>query len=195
MVLITSEGNYPLHIFGKHNLQNLMGAKAVLNRIGVTDTLFYEAITSFQGVGKRMEQLSIGNVPIYRDYAHAPSKVEATVKALKEHYPDKNLVACLELHTFSSLMSSFLPKYKNKMKDADVRVVYYNPATVTHKKLAPLATEDIQQAFQDEELHVFTSEEDMLAFLRSLSWSNSVLLLMSSGTFNNLNLNQLQLLS
>lgn len=192
VILSTPEGKFTLSIFGKHNLQNLMGAKAVLNRIGVTDAVFYDAMTTFTGAGKRMEKISPENgIPIYRDYAHAPSKVEATVEAVKSHFPEKSLVACLELHTFSSLMSSFLPNYKGKMKIADIRIVYFNPATVTHKKLPALSSNDIKHAFQDDQLHVFTSREEMLEFLSTLPWEDSVLLLMSSGTFDKLDLQEL----
>ncbi len=191
--LKTTEGDFTLKIFGRHNLLNLMGAKAVLNRIGVTDAMFYPAIASFEGAGKRLQPvINNDHTIVYRDYAHAPSKVRATVEAVKSRYPEKTVVACLELHTFSSLMQSFLPKYKGAMKVADVRVVYFNPMTVRHKKLPALTVEDIQKAFQDESMHVFDSRDALTDFLRSLDWNDSILLLMSSGTFDRLELTKLE---
>lgn len=186
-ILKTSEGEFPLKIFGRHNLLNLMGAKSILNRIGVTDAMFFGAITSFEGAGRRLEPILRHNSTlVYRDYAHAPSKVRATVAAVKEQYADNQLVACLELHTFSSLMQSFLPNYKDSMNLADVRVVYFNPMTVTHKKLPALTREDIRKAFGDEELKVFDDRVELTRFLKTMDWDQSVLLLMSSGTFDHL---------
>ncbi len=190
-VLSRLEGDVPLEIFGRHNLLNMMGAKTVLNRIGVQDNDFYQAIQSFRGAGKRLQKIESGNgLTIFRDYAHAPSKVRATVNAVREQFTDRRLVACLELHTFSSLTKSFLPNYRNSMEGADTRIVYFNPATVTHKKLPGITADDIKTAFEDSELQVFTSKEDMLAYLKETVSPDAVLLLMSSGTFDRLDIGQ-----
>lgn len=192
-ILITAEGKeVPVLVFGNHNMKNISGAYAVCERLGITDEQFYEAIQSFKGASKRLELLGKNEtVNIYRDFAHAPSKVEATTAALKEQYPERTLVACAELHTFSSLNKAFLSQYRRKLKAADVAVVYYNPQTVEHKRLEPISEEDIRTAFKREDLHVFTDSSRMVDFLKSLTWENANLLLMSSGTYGDLNLKAL----
>ncbi|SKC15332.1 UDP-N-acetylmuramate--L-alanine ligase [Dyadobacter psychrophilus] len=192
-ILITPDNKeVPVLVFGNHNMKNISGAYAVCERLGITDDQFYEAIQSFKGASKRLELLGKNEtVNIYRDFAHAPSKVEATTAALKEQYPDRTLVACAELHTFSSLNKSFLSQYRRKLKAADIAVVYYNPQTVEHKRLEPISEEDIRTAFKRDDLKVFTDSSEMVAFLKSLPWENANLLLMSSGTFGDLDLKTL----
>ena len=192
-ILITAEGKeVPVLVFGNHNMKNISGAYAVCERLGITDEQFYEAIQSFKGASKRLELLGKNEtVNIYRDFAHAPSKVEATTAALKEQYPDRTLVACAELHTFSSLNKAFLSQYRRKLKAADVAVVYYNPQTVEHKRLEPITEEDIRTAFKRDDLKVFTDSSQMVDFLKSLTWENANLLLMSSGTYGDLDLKTL----
>jgi len=184
--------SYPLKVFGRHNLQNLNGAKGVLGRIGISANQFYEAIQSFEGASKRMEQIGQNDITtIYKDYAHAPSKVKATTRALKEQYPKRELVACLELHTFSSLNKDFLSQYKDTMNYATVPVVYFNPATVVHKQLPEITKSDIQTHFGIADLQVFDDKSELVDFLKTQNWENKNLIMMSSGTFDNLDLNQL----
>ncbi|MCE6990573.1 Mur ligase domain-containing protein [Dyadobacter sp. CY323] len=192
-ILLTAEnGEVPVLVFGNHNMKNISGARAVCERLGITDEEFYKAIQSFKGASKRLELLgSNDSVKVYRDFAHAPSKVEATTIALKEQFPDRTLVACAELHTFSSLNKAFLKQYRRKLKAADVAVVYYNPLTVEHKKLEPISKEDIRLAFKRDDLQVFTDSSEMVTFLKSLTWKNANLLLMSSGTYGDLDLKAL----
>lgn len=192
-ILITPDNKeVPVLVFGNHNMKNISGAYAVCERLGITDDQFYDAIQSFKGASKRLELLGkTETVSIYRDFAHAPSKVEATTAALKEQYPDRTLVACAELHTFSSLNKVFLSQYRRKLKAADIAVVYYNPQTVEHKRLEPISEEDIRTAFKRDDLNVFTDSSQMVSFLKSLTWENANLLLMSSGTYGDLDLKAL----
>ena len=191
--LTTAEnGDIPVLIFGEHNMKNISGARAVCERLGITDEDFYAAIQSFKGASKRMELLgSNSEINIYRDFAHAPSKVEATTSAVKAQFPDRTLVAVAELHTFSSLNKTFLKQYRRKMNTADIAVVYYNPLTVEHKRLEPITEADIKEAFKREDLHVFTDSNALLNFLKTQNWHQANLLLMSSGTFGDLDLKSL----
>ena len=183
----------PLNIFGTHNLQNLMGAMHVLNRMRITDEMFYEAIASFKGASKRLEIIADKqDTRIYRDYAHAPSKVRASISAVANQHPDKELVACLELHTFSSLTASFLPYYKGTLDEADIPVVYFNPKTIAHKRLPALDAEKVREAFENKNIQVFTDRDALTTFLADQSWKNKNLLMMSSGTFDGIDLEALQ---
>lgn len=185
----TSTDQYTFSIFGRHNMQNMEGAKKVCNALGISDADFYTAMQSFKGAAKRLEILKQTNDHIiFRDFAHAPSKVEATVNAVKEQYPEKILVACLELHTFSSLNKDFINQYYNTMQKADVRIVYFNPHTLTLKKLPPLSTTEVQQYFNDNDMHVVNDSAQLLLLLQKLNIVNTNLLLMSSGNFDNLDL-------
>jgi len=189
-----TNGSEKIHIklFGKHNLQNISGAKEVLKKIGISEDQFYQAIPSFKGADKRLEVVAEKNsTTIFKDYAHAPSKVNATTLAVKEQYPERELVACLELHTFSSLTKEFLKEYKGTMKYANLPVIYYNPHTIEHKKLEPITKEDIIQSFNEPRLQVFDDSEKMLEYLQSQDWTHKNLLMMSSGTFNNLDFDKL----
>jgi UDP-N-acetylmuramate: L-alanyl-gamma-D-glutamyl-meso-diaminopimelate ligase len=181
-----------IEVFGEHNLKNLNGARLVLSQIGIEDDEFYAAIPSFKGAAKRLEVVGQNNdTIIYKDFAHAPSKVEATTKAVKAQFPNRTLVACLELHTFSSLNKNFLGEYANKLNTADVPVVYFSPKTLEHKKLPAITLEDIKAHFNNPNLHVFTDNESLKTFLLSQRWRGSNLLMMSSGTFNGLDFNEL----
>ncbi|MGG7662253.1 UDP-N-acetylmuramate--L-alanine ligase [Dyadobacter sp. BHUBP1] len=192
-ILITAEqGEVPVLVFGSHNMKNISGAREVCERLGVTDEQFYDAIRTFKGASKRLELLGTNKtVNVYRDFAHAPSKVEATTNALKEQFPDRTLVACAELHTFSSLNKSFLSQYRRKLKAADVAIVYFNPLTLEHKRLESLSEDDIKAAFKRDDLKVFTNSAELEAFLKSLAWKDANLLLMSSGTFGDIDLKKL----
>jgi UDP-N-acetylmuramate: L-alanyl-gamma-D-glutamyl-meso-diaminopimelate ligase len=188
-LILPNKQELEINIFGEHNLKNLNGARLVLSQIGIDDEEFYAAIPSFKGAAKRLELVGKNaNTVIYKDFAHAPSKVEATAKALKSQFPDRQLVACLELHTFSSLNKDFLGEYANKLNAADVPVVYFSPKTLEHKKLPVITPEDIKVHFNNSNLHVFTDNDSLAAFLLSQNWRNANLLMMSSGTFNGLDL-------
>ena len=179
----------PIKIFGNHNMQNLSGAKEVLKKIGISQEQFFEAIQSFEGAAGRLESMYAGDsVTVYKDFAHAPSKVKATIKAVKELNPSRDLIACFELHTFSSLNKKFIPQYKDSMKAAQVAVVYYNPEKVKEKKFEPLSSADIQAAFAAPGVEVFDDVTKLEAFLNQQSWKNKNLLMMSSGNFGGLEL-------
>jgi len=192
-ILITKEnGEVPVLVFGDHNMKNISGAHEVCERLAITNEEFYQAIQTFKGASKRLELLGKNDsTNVYRDFAHAPSKVGATTSALKQQFPDRTLVAIAELHTFSSLNKAFLKQYRRKLNAADVAVVYYNPLTIEHKKLEPLSEEDIQTAFKRDDLKIFTDSKELESFLKEQNWENSNLLLMSSGTFGDLDLKEL----
>lgn len=180
---------YPIRIFGSHNFQNISAAKEVLKKIGITPEQFFEAITSFEGASGRLEKVKDNtSATVYKDFAHAPSKVKATVKAVKEIYPSRDLVACLELHTFSSLNKRFLPQYKDSMKAAQVPVVYYNPEKMKRKNLEPLSEADIRSAFANPALTVFNDALKLEDFIKQQSWKNKNLLMMSSGNFGGIDI-------
>jgi UDP-N-acetylmuramate: L-alanyl-gamma-D-glutamyl-meso-diaminopimelate ligase len=189
--LTTADGNIPLSIFGNHNLQNLEGARLVCQEIGISANQFYDAIQSFKGAAKRLEL--IGNkskTTVYKDFAHSPSKLKATVNAVKSQYKKRNVVALMELHTFSSLNSEFLKQYEGSMDEADEAIVYYNPKTIAHKKLDPISIEEVKAAFNRSDLNIYTDSKQLQADLLSKNWDNSVLLLMTSGNFDGVNLNE-----
>ena len=176
---------YEMMIFGEHNLQNLNGARLVCKTMGIPGSDFYKAMTSFGGAANRLERIYESDSSVfYKDFAHSPSKLKATTKAVKSQFPERKLVACMELHTFSSLNSEFLPQYDRAMKDADVSVVFYNPDVVAHKKLKEISEGDLKKAFNQEGLKVFSKSADLLSFLRSIEWEGHNLLMMSSGNFD-----------
>jgi UDP-N-acetylmuramate: L-alanyl-gamma-D-glutamyl-meso-diaminopimelate ligase len=189
--IIDGNHKYPLHVFGQHNLQNILGAKLVLNEIGITDEAFYKAMTTFKGASKRLEKIAENTQTIiYKDFAHSPSKLMATTKAVKEQFPNKKLIACMELHTFSSLKKEFLPQYKNCMLHADKAFVYFNPKVVEHKKLNAISKKDVKDAFATDNVEVFTDADALVQKLKSENLNNANVLLMSSGNFNGINLNK-----
>lgn len=191
--IITESGaTYPLRIFGKHNLMNMEGARLVCNGLGIDDDAFYSGMMHFDGAARRLEKLADnGSSAMFRDFAHSPSKLKATIEAVKEQFGDRDLLACMELHTFSSLTPAFLKEYKGTMDQADEALVYFNPHTVAHKKLPPLYEKDVQEAFASERIKVFTDPQKLAAYLMNRNYSSTNLLLMSSGTFEGLNLQDL----
>lgn len=179
----------PLSIFGAHNLQNLMAAKYMLNEIGVRDDQFFEAIASFKGAAKRLEKVAENDVAVaYKDFAHSPSKLKATVSAVKRQYPKRKLVACMELHTFSSLKKEFLPHYQDCMEEADEALVYFSPDVVAHKRLEVITAEQVKNAFGTDNVTVFTDSKEIESILRGKEWKDTNLLLMSSGNFHGIDL-------
>ena len=187
--LITKNGDVPLKIFGEHNLQNLNAARMACRQIGVTDDQFYSVITNFPGASNRLQKIAETPTSVaYKDFAHSPSKLKATVKAVKHQYPNRKLVACMELHTFSSLTEDFLPQYADCMAEADVAFVYYSPEVIQHKRLHEILPEQVKQAFGGNNITVFTDSVALQTKLRELNYDNSALLLMTSGNFSGVNL-------
>lgn len=190
--LKTDIGLVPLKIFGKHNMLNLNGARRLLSRIGITDEMFYEAISSFEGASKRLQLLKEGKyTSVFLDFAHAPSKVEATTSAFKERYNKRKLVACLELHTFSSLNKNFINNYQDTLKAVDEACIYFNPQNNKQKEESKVNEQDVENAFNFHQLKVFTDAEEMKSHLLNQSWDNANLLLMSSGHFGDIDLQEL----
>ena len=187
--LETVDGPIPLEIFGKHNLSNLEGARLICNQLGIMDEDFYEAIQSFKGASKRLELVKREkDYVVYKDYAHSPSKVSSTTAAVKEQYPNKELVACLELHTYSSLNPEFLEQYKNALDKADVKIVNYSEEALRIKRRDPIDPSFIKEAFGDDSIIVFTEPEELHQHIASLDKSNRVFLMMSSGNYGGLDL-------
>lgn len=187
--LIANGKKIPLAVFGKHNMQNISGAKAVCNQVGITDDVFYNAISTFKGASKRLQLLAeTEHTKVFLDFAHSPSKVAATVQAVSESYPDRKLVACLELHTFSSLNTEFLNQYKGTMEKSDIPFVYFNPSTLEHKKLPPIDPSTVKNCFESDKLVVFTDSQQLLESLRNIDWQKKNLLIMTSGNFSGVNL-------
>jgi UDP-N-acetylmuramate: L-alanyl-gamma-D-glutamyl-meso-diaminopimelate ligase len=183
-----------LQIFGDHNLQNISGAQLVCRQLGLSDEKFYLAISEFKGASRRLEVLAeTDGCLVFNDFAHSPSKLKATTEAVKKQFPDRKLVAVLELHTFSSLKKEFLPQYKNSMDVADQAIVYFNPHTIEHKKLEPITGQQVSEAFDSPGLMVSTDSDQLFTFLKSQSWENANLLLMTSGNFSGKNLKDLAL--
>ncbi|WP_026753819.1 UDP-N-acetylmuramate--L-alanine ligase [Sediminibacter sp. Hel_I_10] len=183
-LLSTPEGDLPIEIFGNHNLNNLAGAKWICQHMGIDEDDFYEAIATFKGASKRLEKIAETKKTVaYKDFAHSPSKVEATTKAVKEQYSDRKLVACLELHTYSSLNAEFLKEYKGALDAADVAVVFYSPHAVEIKKLNKVTHEQIANAFERDDLIIYTNPKEFQSFLFSQDFDNKALLLMSSGNY------------
>ncbi len=179
--------NYDLQIFGPHNLQNLMGALRLAESIGINANDFLSAMNDFTGAGKRLQKVvEDKSFVMYKDFAHSPSKLKATTSAVKHQYPKRELVACMELHTFSSLKKDFLPHYKDAMSKADVAIVYYSPDVVEHKKLPPISKELVFEGFGGAVI-VLNNTKEVLDFINAKSWSNKVLLMMSSGNFDGIN--------
>lgn len=189
----TPEGAMPIEVFGKHNLSNIAGAKWICQHMGIDQDDFYQAIASFKGASKRLDKLAENSkTVIYKDFAHAPSKVKATLAAVKEQYSNKTIVACLELHTYSSLNATFIKEYRDSLKAADTAVVYYTPEAVKIKKLEALSKEQIKEAFAREDLIIFTDAQDFSDFIFTLKLENTALLLMSSGAYGGLDVEKLK---
>lgn len=192
-LLETSEGPMPIEVFGRHNLSNLAGAKWICQHMGVDEVDFYEAIATFKGAAKRLEKIAEGRASVaYKDFAHSPSKVSATTRAVKEQYPDRKLIACLELHTYSSFNPEFLKEYRGALDAADEAVIFYLPESVAIKKLAPVTPDQIGEAFKREDLRVFTEAAAFHDFVFDQDYNDAVLLLMSSGNYGGLDLKEVK---
>ena len=202
----------PFKIFGRHNMENLQAAALACQQIGVSLDDFYREIATFTGASNRLELIATTEVSnsaggptanggltsnsdsgqrynvAYKDFAHSPSKLRATVNAVRERYPEKQLVAAMELHTFSSLMADFLPQYEGCMAQADVALVYFNPKVIEHKRLTPITAEAVRDAFGTKNVEVFTDSQMLQQRLRSIKYENTALLMMTSGTFDGINI-------
>ena len=187
--LKTKKAEVPLKIFGEHNLQNMEAARLACRQIGVTDQQFYSVIKDFPGASNRLQKIvETEKAVAFKDFAHSPSKLKATVNAVKSQFPDRQLIACMELHTFSSLTEDFLPQYAACMEQADMAFVYYNPEVIQHKRLKDIEPEQVKKAFGGNNLEVFTDSEALQAKLRSLNYDNTALLFMTSGNFSGVQL-------
>ena len=191
--LQTTEGELPLEIFGKHNLSNLMGAKWICQHMGIDEDDFYQAITSFKGASNRLEKVFTNkDSHIYKDFAHSPSKVKATVNAVKNQFDKHKVIACFELHTFSSLNSDFINEYKDTLNRADESIVYFSKTILESKKMQKIDFKDIVNAFNNSDLVVFDDALKLKQYLLSLNYNKAVLLMMSSGSFGNIQLDELK---
>ena len=189
--LDTSDGKLPLEFFGAHNLQNMAGAKWICQHIGVDEEDFYEAIASFKGASKRLEKIAQnGNTVVFKDFAHSPSKVKATTDAVKDQYKERTVLACLELHTYSSLNPEFLKEYVGALDSADIAVVFYSPHAVEIKKLAMVSAQQIKDAFKRDDLIVYTNPMEFKEFLFSQDLKATALLMMSSGDYGGLDFDE-----
>ncbi len=183
---------YPLQVFGKHNLLNLNGARLICREVGISDLTFYEAMKSFKGASKRLELVAKNDqTAVYKDFAHAPSKVKATLLAVKEQFPERKVIACLELHTYSSLNKDFLGHYAGTLDPADEALVYFNPHALQIKRLPAITSEQICQGFANTGLEVYSSATELIERLMKEDSKNCVFLLMSSGNYDGIDLKQL----
>lgn len=191
--IIEWEGKeYILKVFGEHNLMNIYGAMLACQEIGISNNDFLNAIQSFSGASKRLELVKENdNVAIYKDFAHSPSKLKATISALKNQFPDRKLVAAMELHTFSSLTSEFLLQYKGAMDMADLPIVYFNPKTIEHKGLQEITKEQVFSAFDREDIIICNKSSEVIDYIKTIKWENKNLLMMSSGNFDGINFDEL----
>jgi len=184
--------DYPLNIFGDHNLQNLNGARLVCNELGIDNGKFLNAMKTFKGAAKRLQLLeSTDSCNMYLDFAHSPSKLKATTEAVKSQFPERELIACMELHTFSSLNKKFLSHYKGTMQAADKAFVFFNPEVLEHKKLPPISKEEVADAFGHSNLTVFTDSTKLIDELKKINWKDKNLLIMTSGNFSGVDIKKL----
>lgn len=192
-LLETPDGEMPLEVFGKHNLDNLAGAKWICQQMGVDEMDFYEAMASFKGAAKRLEKVAEGNNrTAFKDFAHAPSKVSATTKAVREQFPDRKLIACLELHTYSSLNPEFLKQYRGALDAADTAVVFYSPDAVKVKGLQEVTEQQIMDALYKKDLQIFTDSMAFQEYLFGMDFQDTTLLLMSSGNYGGIDFEKLK---
>ncbi|MFO7790199.1 MAG: Mur ligase family protein [Bacteroidales bacterium] len=189
MIIKTRSGKYPMSVFGAHNAQNIEAARLLCAETGIDDRQFFEAMQSFKGAARRLQLLAENqHISVYLDFAHAPSKVKATTKAVNDKYPDRKLLVCLELHTFSSLNQQFLPQYKGALSDADQAFVYFNPGVVRHKGLPELDPAFIREAFDSEKVDVFTDSDNLIQNMLAEPKENCTVLIMTSGNLDGQNI-------
>lgn len=191
--ILYQDKRFPMMVFGKHNLMNMQAARHICESVGVTTDEFYRSMESFSGASGRLETLhNAESTTIFRDFAHAPSKLKATINAVKEKDPNRRLIAVMELHTFSSLNKDFLPHYKDSMKEADSKVVFYTPHTLQMKRLPELSKQEVKEFFGSDDLEVITDSKELQQFLKNQNYQNTNLLLMSSGNFGGMDLEEVK---
>jgi UDP-N-acetylmuramate: L-alanyl-gamma-D-glutamyl-meso-diaminopimelate ligase len=187
--LITESGNYELSVFGKHNLMNLNAARLICENLNISSIDFYNAIKTFKGAARRLEKLGESETAtFFKDFAHSPSKLKATIDAVKEQFPERKLIACIELHTFSSLNEQFLQEYSYTMNGADFAVVFIDENTFLQKKMKPFSESKVIEAFKRDDLKFFNHPEKIKSYLQTFQFDNVNLLMMSSGNFGGINL-------
>lgn len=191
-IVLNGDKEYPMLVFGRHNMINMNAAMLACESLGINRDSFLETMQSFKGAAKRLELLASNDTKaIYTDFAHSPSKLKATIEAVKEQYPNRKLVACMELHTFSSLSKNFLEQYKGCMNKADKALVYYNHHAIELKRLEKLSIELVEKAFDKEGLKVTTDSSEFVQFVKQNAEDNTNILIMSSGNFGGVNIKQL----
>jgi len=184
--------HYPLDVFGKHNLSNLAAACEAAKYCGINEADFWSASQNFTGAANRLELLAKGKHGVcYKDFAHSPSKVQATLAAFCERYGQRKVSACFELHTYSTLNADFLPGYAGSLQGANRAAVYYNPHTLELKRMPPLDPDFVRRCFGREDLEIITDGNTLEGFIRGSASDNSALLLMSSGNWGGLNVKAL----
>lgn len=189
---LKGEQPVPLQIFGEHNLQNISAAYHACRALGIQESDFLQAISTYQGAAKRLQKIAEkNNSTVFLDFAHSPSKLQATIQAVRAQYPQRKLIACMELHTFSSLNAAFLPQYRHSMDQADEAIVFFNPEVVKHKRLPDITREDVQQGFANPNVKVYTDNQLLLQELTAKNYENSILLIMTSGNFSGIDIPQL----
>jgi UDP-N-acetylmuramate: L-alanyl-gamma-D-glutamyl-meso-diaminopimelate ligase len=192
--LLSKQEAIPIKLFGRHNLQNIQAARLVCRQLGVSDRDFYRIIADFKGADRRLQVIGENDTcKVFLDFAHSPSKLKATIEAVKEQFPDRTLIACMELHTFSSLNPQFLPEYHGSMSQADKALVYYDPQTLEHKRMAPLSPAMVAQAFGNPSVQVYTDPGQLTDAVKSYRSPHTNWLFMSSGHFDGLDLKRLAL--
>lgn len=191
-IVLNGDKEYPMLVFGRHNMINMNAAMLACESLGINRDSFLETMQSFKGAAKRLELLASNDTKaIYTDFAHSPSKLKATIEAVKEQYPNRKLVACMELHTFSSLSKNFLEQYKGCMNKADKALVYYNHHAIELKRLDDLSVELVEKAFDKEGLKITTDSSEFVQFVKQNTEDNTNILIMSSGNFGGVNIKQL----
>lgn len=181
-----------LRLIGRHNISNVSAAWQVCRHLGVNVEDFLAAMTNFKGASGRLERIfDNGRNVIFKDFAHSPSKLKATVSAVKELYPKRNLIACFELHTFSSLNKEFLGQYQRSLKEVKKKVVFVNKHTLEIKKMSPISEKEVQTAFDDKDIRLVTERTALEQVLRDYRSDENVFLMMSSGNFDGLDLKAL----
>ena len=181
-----------LQFFGRHNMQNFSAAMEACLAAGISSDSFYDAIGSFSGTSGRLQLIRENEKgTFYYDFAHSPSKVKATVEAVAERYPDRNIVACFELHTFSSLNKNFLPFYKGSLEKASRAIVYFNPGQFEQKRLEPFSPDTVKEGFGGNNLTVFNNSSGLMDHIKNIKLKSPVWLFMSSGDFGGCNLKML----
>jgi UDP-N-acetylmuramate: L-alanyl-gamma-D-glutamyl-meso-diaminopimelate ligase len=191
---ILSEGKeYEMSVFGAHNMQNIEGARIVCKEVGISNEDFMKAISSFEGAANRLQFLGKNEeTVIYKDFAHSPSKLKATVKAMREQFADRQLVAVMELHTYSSLNKDFLSEYSGSMDAADAAIVFIDKEAMLLKRMPDLDESLIRESFGRNDLQIFTEKEQLIQYLLSTNWKNKNLLLMTSGQFGGMKVEEVR---